>query len=57
MSDSEKQEYFEYLDMLRESGEANMFGAGVYLQSAFGLNRYNAKDIVLEWMRNYKQVA
>ena len=29
-------EYYEYLDALRESGVVNMFGAGTYLQDEFG---------------------
>ena len=49
----DKQEYFDYLDDLRESGETNMFGAGPYLQQEFGLGRFEARDIVLQWMRNY----
>ncbi len=44
---------FEYLDDLRESGQVNMFGSGAYLQSAFGLSRYEAKDVVLEWMKTF----
>ena len=47
--------YFEYLDGLRESGVTNMYGAGPYLQESFGLNRYEAKDIVMEWMRTFGQ--
>ena len=45
--------YFEYLDQLRESGITNMFGASPYLQEAFNLNRYEAKDILLEWMQTF----
>jgi hypothetical protein len=30
-----------------------MFGSGAYLQSAFGLSRYEAKDVVLEWMKTF----
>jgi len=48
---SEKESMFQYLDDLRESGQVNMFGSGTYLQSAFGLSRYEAKDVVLEWMK------
>ena len=48
-----KQEYFDYLDELRNSGITNMFGAGPYLQQVFGLSRYEAKDIVLEWMKTF----
>ena len=47
--------YFEYLDGLRDSGLTNMFGASPYLQESFGLNRYEAKDILLEWMRTFGQ--
>jgi hypothetical protein len=53
MSDVEMQEYYEYLDLLRETGATNMFGAGPYLQEAFGLSRYEAKDVVLSWMESY----
>ena len=45
--------YFDYLDQLRESGITNMFGALPYLQEAFNLNRYEAKDILLEWMQTF----
>jgi len=46
-------EYYEYLDALRESGVVNMFGAGAYLQDQFGLSRYEAKDILIAWMEQY----
>jgi len=44
---------FEYLDHLRESGAINMFGAGTYVQEAFGLDRREAKDLVIEWMETF----
>ena len=47
----EYDEYFEYLDLLRESGETNMFGAGEYLQREFGLDRREARDILMTWMK------
>ena len=46
-------EYFEYLDALRESGVTNMFGAGAYLEDHFGLSRYEARDILLEWIQSF----
>jgi hypothetical protein len=52
---SEKESMFQYLDNLRESGQVNMFGSGTYLQSAFGLSRYEAKDVVLEWMKTFEE--
>ena len=45
---------FEYLNALRDSGVTNMFGAGPYLQEAFGLSRYEAKDVVLAWMETFR---
>jgi hypothetical protein len=50
-----KEEMFVYLDNIRETGKINMFGAGPYLQDAFGLSRYEAKDIVLEWMNTFAE--
>lgn len=43
-------EYFEYLEELRKSGETNMFGAGAYLEQEFGLSRREARNILMEWM-------
>ena len=45
---------FEYLNTLRETGVTNMFGAGPYLQQAFGVDRREAKNILLEWMKTYE---
>lgn len=50
-----KEQYFEFLDDLRESGVTNMFGAGPYLQDAFGLSRLDARSIVIEWMQTFSQ--
>ena len=46
---------FTYLDDLRESGVTNMFGAGSYLEAEYGLNRNEAKDVLMRWMRNFKR--
>ena len=48
-------EYFAYLDDLRESGVTNMFGASPYLQEEFGLDRYEARDILLQWMQSFNK--
>jgi hypothetical protein len=50
-------EYFEYLNELRDSGVTNMFGASPYLQQEFGLTRYEAKDILLAWMNSFKETV
>lgn len=46
-------EHLEFLDDLRESGETNMFGAGSYLEVEFRLNREEAKQILMYWMKSF----
>jgi hypothetical protein len=55
MTKDMKEDMFYFLDNLRESGACNMFGSGIYLQEAFGLDRYEAKDVVLEWMETFSE--
>ena len=43
---------FRYLDHLRLSGEVNMMGAAPYLQAAFGLDRHEARKVLVEWMHD-----
>ena len=47
-------EFYEYLDALRDSGGVNMFGAGAYLQDQFDLSKSEARDILIAWMEQYK---
>ena len=51
------EQYFEYLVELRDSGVTNMWGAAVYLEAEFGLNRYEARDILLAWMDSFSATA
>lgn len=55
MIDSKKKEYFDYLVELRDSGVTNMFGAAPYLQHAFNLDRYEARNILIEWMESFSK--
>ena len=48
-------EHLIYLDNLRESGDTNMFGAGLYLENAFGLNEDAARKVLTYWMRTFSQ--
>ena len=50
MLNEQTQEYYLYLNDLRESGETNMFGAGAYLMEEFDLNRIDAREILSAWM-------
>lgn len=47
-------EYFSFLNVLRESGVTNMFGASPYLQNEFGLTRYEAREVLSAWMKQFK---
>jgi len=49
-----KEDIFEYLDALRESGVTNMWGAPAYLQQEFNMNKQEARDYFFEWMNNFK---
>lgn len=51
----DKEEYFVYLDELRESGETNMFGAIPYLEAEFDLKPGEAKAILVEWMQTFSE--
>lgn len=55
MSEEKKERMFCFLDDLRESGACNMFGSGIYLQEMFGIDRFEAKEIVLEWMETFSE--
>ena len=53
-SDTQLEEYFEYLDRLRESGVTNMFGAVPYLQAEFpelSSDRARASQVLQLWMQ------
>lgn len=46
--------YFNYLDELRKSGNTNMFGATPYLINAFPeLTKQEARDILQQWMGTF----
>ena len=48
------QEYFAYLDDLRERGEANMFGAVPYLMAEFDLSRGESREVLSAWMKTFR---
>jgi hypothetical protein len=51
------EKYFSFLNVLRDSGVTNMFGASPYLQSEFGLNRSEAKKVLAAWMNSFKETV
>lgn len=56
MNITNKDEIFEYLDNLRESGICNMFESPNHVQKEFGIDRYESRDIVKEWMINFGKI-
>jgi hypothetical protein len=48
-----EQQFFEYLDLLRDSGVTNMFGAVPYLVRDCGLSRPAATRVLATWMRTF----
>jgi len=51
----DENEYYQYLDNLRDSGVTNMFGASSYLVDEFDLEPKEARRILAEWMRTYSE--
>ena len=45
--------YWIYLENLRRSGVCNMFGATPYIEEEFGVDKEEARTILMDWMNNY----
>ena len=50
---SSKEEIYQYLDVLRESGVTNMFGAAPYLGRAFGFEKKESHEWLSRWMNDF----
>jgi len=51
MSEIKNEEYYRFLDRLRESGATNMFGAAPYLQVSYPeLSKEEATKVLVNWM-------
>ena len=55
MTDQTLIKMFRYLDVLRETGVTNMYGAGAYLERGFDLDRVEAMKITLAWMHTFSK--
>ena len=49
------EEYFQFLDALREEGEVNMFGAAPNLMREFNLDSGDARHILGQWMTTFPE--
>lgn len=45
--------YWIFLELLRRSGVTNMYGAAPYIMDEFDVGYKEAKDILVDWMKNY----
>ena len=50
----EIQDVFGYLNLLRDSGITNMFGASSYLVEQFGFDKRQAANYLILWMQSNK---
>jgi len=48
-----QEEVSAYLDLVRESGAINMFGAGQYIREEFGVTKQEAREFLTTWMQNF----
>jgi len=49
----QEQEVLEYLNMLRDSGVTNMFGATPYIEDEYGLDKKESRRLLSLWMKNF----
>ncbi len=52
----EWREHYIFLEVLRQSGATNMFGATPYLVEHCDLDRRTASKVLLSWIQNYDQL-
>ena len=53
----QEKEVMEYLNLLRDSGITNMFGASIYIQTEFAIEKNEATRILSLWMNNFNEKA
>jgi len=49
----QEQEVLEYLNILRDSGATNMFGATPFIKDEFSLDNKESKRLMLLWVKNF----
>ena len=55
MDEKKKEQYFNYLDVLRACGDTNMFGAAKPLMEEYPeLTRQEAREVLKQWMDSFK---
>lgn len=54
IGETKLEECLAYLDVLRESGVTNMFGAAPYVERSCNLDRKVAKAVLIYWMKTFE---
>ena len=49
----QEREVLEFLNILRDSGATNMFGATPYIKDEFDLDSKESKSLLMLWMANF----
>lgn len=57
MGSVSQEEAFQFLDELKEMGLTNMLGASPYLEEYYQIDRYEAQDLLREWIQYKKNQA
>jgi len=55
ITNEQREQYYRYLDGLRNSGVTNMFGAVPYLTAAYNLKEDVAIDVLTSWMTSFNK--
>lgn len=55
-TEKEWENYYHFLENLRQSGVCNMWGASIYLEDAYGLSREDAGTVLCNWIQNYEEL-
>ena len=51
--DEQKKEVYDFLNVLRDSGVTNMFGATPYLEDEFDFDTKEAREWLKNWMEDF----
>jgi len=51
----QEKEVLEFLNLLRNSGLTNMYGATPYITAEFGINKSDAQNLLKLWMSNFNE--
>lgn len=49
----DREEYYGYLDRLRNSGRINMFAAVPYLMKEYDISKKQASEMLQDWMTHF----